>query len=88
MALTGLGNGAGFILALAFIGLRARNHRDAASLSGMVQAVGYLWGAFTPPLLGFIFHFTGSWSLPLALLTAAALVQAAFGAKAGKNIYV
>ena len=88
VSLTGLGNGAGFILALAFIGLRARDHHEAARLSGMVQGTGYIWGAITPPVLGAIFDSTGSWDIPLLFLILAALAQTWFGSRAGRARYI
>jgi CP family cyanate transporter-like MFS transporter len=40
------------ILGLTFIGLRASSAHQAAALSGMAQAVGYLLAACGPPLMG------------------------------------
>ena len=48
IVLMGLGMGAGIILGLAFVGLRARHAQQAASLSGMAQFVGYLLAASGP----------------------------------------
>jgi MFS transporter, CP family, cyanate transporter len=50
--LFGIGTGAGIILGLAFVSLRAVNSLQAATLSGMAQCVGYLLAAVGPTLVG------------------------------------
>ena len=46
--LLGAGSGASFILALSFMGLRARDAMQSASLSSMAQTLGYLLAAMGP----------------------------------------
>ena len=71
IVLMGLGMGAGIILGLAFVGLRARHAQQAASLSGMAQFVGYLLAASGPLLIGALHDALGGWSAALALCAAA-----------------
>lgn len=83
--LTGLGGGACLVLALAFQGQRAANAPQAAALASMAQSVGYLVAAVGPLLLGALHDLTGGWTLPLLLLVALTLAQAAVGAGAGRD---
>lgn len=80
----GAGSGAGLILALMFMSLRAATPRQAASLSGMAQCLGYLLAACGPLLAGQAHEWGQGWSLPLLAGLALALVMAAAGALAGR----
>ena len=80
--------GISFILAFALIGMRARDHRRAASLSTLSQAVAYLIAAAGPPLFGWLHDLTAHWTVPMASLAAVALLQAIAGFGAGRNRYV
>jgi MFS transporter, CP family, cyanate transporter len=73
-----------FSLALTVIALRARDGRDTAALSGMAQGLGYVLAAFGPLVFGALHDRTGGWSAPLALLMGVIVVQAVFGALAGR----
>ena len=59
--LAGLTGGMSIVLALSFFGLRTRHHGEAAAVSGMAQAVGYLCAAVGPPAIGLLHDVTGSW---------------------------
>ncbi|WP_312946758.1 CynX/NimT family MFS transporter [Superficieibacter sp.] len=83
--LFGFGTGATMILGLTFIGLRARSAHQAAALSGMAQAVGYLLAACGPPLMGKIHDASGDWHLPLLACALLSVVMAVFGACAGRD---
>ncbi|POP42305.1 MFS transporter [Superficieibacter electus] len=83
--LFGFGSGATMILGLTFIGLRARSAHQAAALSGMAQAVGYLLAACGPPLMGKIHDASGDWHLPLLACAVLSVVMAIFGACAGRD---
>ncbi|WP_104785477.1 MULTISPECIES: CynX/NimT family MFS transporter [Streptomyces] len=84
--LTGLGGGACLVLALTFQGQRAADASQAAALASMAQSVGYLVAAVGPLLLGALRELTGGWTLPLLLLVALTLIQAAVGAGAGRDL--
>jgi CP family cyanate transporter-like MFS transporter len=84
----GISHGAGISLAFTLVALRAANADVAASLSGMVQFVGYGVGAMAPVVVGAVYGATDSWRLPLCLLLACALGMAAAGAVGGRNAAV
>tara|TARA_R110001606_G_scaffold395664_2_gene568517 strand:- start:136444 stop:137652 length:1209 start_codon:yes stop_codon:yes gene_type:complete len=81
----GFSSGACFILGLSFIGLRTDDSRQAASLSGMSQSVGYLLAAVGPMLAGALHTITGSWSAPLWLCAIAGVLCALCGLGGGRN---
>ncbi len=80
----GAGSGAGLILALMFMGLRAADPRTAAALSGMAQCLGYLLAASGPWLAGKAYAWSQGWDRPLAIGVALCLAMAGFGALAGR----
>ncbi|EPN9381722.1 CynX/NimT family MFS transporter [Cronobacter malonaticus] len=80
----GFGSGATMILGLTFIGLRASSAHQAAALSGMAQSVGYLLAACGPPVIGRLHDLLQSWSLPLMVCAALAVVMAIAGGFAGR----
>jgi CP family cyanate transporter-like MFS transporter len=84
----GLSFGISFILAFAFIGMRAQDHRRAASLSTLSQGVAYLVAAAGPPAFGWLHDLTGHWAIPMMGLSAIALMQAVAGYSAGRNRHV
>jgi len=84
IVLAGAGGGASIVLALSLFGLRTRDHREAAALSGMAQSVGYALAAAGPVLLGALHDATGSWTAPLWVLLAVLAVQAGAGVQAGR----
>lgn len=81
----GFGSGATMILGLTFIGLRASSAHQAAALSGMAQAVGYLLAACGPPVMGKIHEASGDWHIPLIAVALISVVMAVFGALAGRD---
>lgn len=80
--LLGMALGSWIVFCLASFSLRTRNHRHAASLSGMAQSFGYLLAALGPFLLGGLHDATGSWTGPLVVLLCLQVVQlvSAYGA--------
>jgi MFS transporter, CP family, cyanate transporter len=78
-ALLGCGFGIGFPLVLTLVILRAPDVRHAAELSGMTQAVGYTVAAIGPVAIGALHDLSGSWTLPLVVLTLATLPALALG---------
>jgi CP family cyanate transporter-like MFS transporter len=75
----GVGAGATIVLALSLFGLRTRHHRQAASLSGMAQSIGYLLAAAGPVAMGAIHDATGRWAPTLVILGAVCVLQIVFG---------
>lgn len=88
VALCGLGVGATIALALSFIGLRTKNAPEAASLSGMSQAVGYSVAALGPVALGGINDLFGSWTPAVLILILVMLLLTYMGQKAGADRYL
>lgn len=69
-----------FPLSLTLINTRTRTHAGSVALSGFVQGVGYIVGAFGPLVIGALHDATGGWTAPLIALLASVLltVPAAF----------
>lgn len=86
VALIGGGTGATFILALSFVGLRARHSLQAASLSSMAQTLGYLLAALGPPIIGRLYDWQGNWQMALLSCAAIGIVMAGIGGLAGRDI--
>jgi MFS transporter, CP family, cyanate transporter len=79
--LIGIGTGV-FPLTLTLIGLRARTSDGTAALSGFSQSVGYLIGAVGPFMMGALFGATGSWTVPIWVLTVLVVPLAYSGVRA------
>jgi CP family cyanate transporter-like MFS transporter len=84
----GLSHGAGISTAFTMVALRAADAGVAASLSGMVQFVGYGVGATAPVVVGALYGATGSWTLPLSLLLVGIVGMAAAGSVGGRDVPV
>ncbi|TRM10967.1 MFS transporter [Lentibacillus cibarius] len=85
VTLIGVGSGGLFPLALAFLGMRASNARQAAELSGMAQALGYFLAAIGPILIGYLNDITQGWQLPLITLLIVSALMTIAGFGAGRN---
>ncbi|TKD64056.1 CynX/NimT family MFS transporter [Cobetia marina] len=83
--LLGAGSGASFILALSFMGLRARDAMQSASLSSMAQTLGYLLAAMGPPLIGALYDMQGNWQLALMVCAFLSVLMAGVGWLAGRD---
>jgi len=68
-----------FPLCLTLIGTRTRTSAEAASLSGVVQGVGYGIGCLGPVLLGVLHDMTSSWQPSYVLLACTLVVTLAAG---------
>lgn len=88
VSLFGFGIGGGFILALAFIGLRTSSAHQTASLSGMTQSLGYLLSATGPILVGALHDATNDWSVVILICAALCVVLALIGLGAGRAIHI
>ena len=84
-AIGGLAAGQNIVLALALIGLRSSDHREAAKLSGMAQSGGYLIAGIVPMVFGAMHDATGGWAVVLISLLVLQAVQGLFGLLAGRN---
>lgn len=88
IVLIGIGLGAAISHSLTLIGLRAENAKQAASLSGMAQSVGYLLAAAGPILIGSLYDLFQSWTIPLALLLVITAIFTISGIGAGRDQFV
>jgi CP family cyanate transporter-like MFS transporter len=77
-----------FPLALTLIGLRARTDGGTAALSGFAQSVGYLIASVGPFGMGLLFDATGTWTVPLIVLTALSAPQLVFGLMISKPAFI
>ncbi|MEC5422895.1 MFS transporter [Virgibacillus sp. C22-A2] len=77
-----------FALALTFLGLRARNARQAGELSGMAQSLGYILAATGPIFIGYLYDLTHIWTVPLLTMMGVAILVTLFGMSAGRDRYV
>jgi CP family cyanate transporter-like MFS transporter len=88
LTVLGASFGITFILAFALIGMRTADHRQAASLSTMSQAVAYLIAAAGPVAFGWLRDLTTGWTVPMASLLAVAILQSVVGFGAGRQGHV
>ncbi|WP_119327822.1 MFS transporter [Cysteiniphilum halobium] len=75
--------GGSFIISLSLIGLRSITHQHAASLSAMMQALGYLIAALGPVIIGYIYQQTAGWFIPLivcSLISVMGVILSVFAA--------
>lgn len=86
MIVLGCGAGPSLILALSFMGLRARSDRTAAALSLMAQSIGYLIATLGPVTFGWLHDHTGGWTAGMLGAIAVALLQALCGLGAGRTV--
>jgi CP family cyanate transporter-like MFS transporter len=86
--LIGLSLSGSFALALTFLGLRARDARQASELSGMAQSFGYVLAAAGPMFIGYLFDLTDTWTMPLLTMIIVASLVMLFGLGAGRNKFV
>lgn len=84
----GIGLGGTFPLCLALLGLRCKDARQAAELSGMAQSVGYILAAAGPMLIGYLYDFTHAWSAPLITMMIVGCLLILFGIGAGRDKFV
>ncbi len=84
----GISLGGIFPLALSYIGLRSRNAKQAAELSGMAQSTGYILAAIGPLFIGYLFDKTQVWTVPLITLIIISGIVMLFGMLSGRDRYV
>jgi MFS transporter, CP family, cyanate transporter len=83
-ALLGLGL-AVFPMVLALFSLRGGSAAGTAALSTFAQSIGYLGAATAPLAVGILHDTTGSWTVPLLLMVAIAVVQGAVSLYVGSE---
>lgn len=88
IVLIGIALGGIFPLALSYLGLRSRNAKQAAELSGMTQSTGYVLAAIGPLFIGYLFDLTRFWTIPLITLIIISLIVMVFGMVSGRDRYV
>lgn len=86
--LYGFSTGSCFNLCMLLISLRTRTAGRATSLSGMVQSLGYGFGALGPILGGWLFDWTGNWNAAFACVGILIITIFFSGRQAGKNQYI
>ena len=77
--LVGMSVSGTFTLSLLLFVWRTDSALEAAALSGMAQAIGYLIAATGPLGAGWLFEKTGAWHWPLGVLIALMVVKSACG---------
>ena len=77
-----------FPLALTLLGLRARDAKESAALSGMAQSIGYLLAALGPVFIGYLYDAANSWSPPIITIIAIGIVVMILGSLSGRNKYI
>ena len=88
MIILGFAGGASFSFAMMLFTLRTRTPMESAELSGTAQSFGYLLAAIGPVLFGFLHDATASWSMPIILFIATAIILFVVGMHAGKDRFV
>ena len=86
--LYGFATGSCFNLCMLLISLRTRSAARATSLSGMVQSLGYGFGAIGPILGGWLFDLTGNWNAAFACVALLIVTIFFSGRKAGRTLYI
>lgn len=83
--LIGLASGTTFSLSMMFFSLRTKSAKQAAAISGMSQAIGYLLAAIGPVLFGGLYDLTNAWVLPMSMLLTAAFMLLIAGVQSGRD---
>ncbi len=85
--LLGIGGGA-FTWTLTMIGRSARTPDGTTALSGFAQSVGYVIAGVGPLGTGLLHDATGTWTVPVAVLSASALLIGVFGSVVNRGPYL
>lgn len=85
LGLSGFGGGGSFILAISFISLRTSTHRQAISMSALVNGGGYFIAATGPLFFGILHDITSGWHYVLIGLTITGTIQTVLGWLAGRD---
>src|SRR5699024_5030645 len=79
VTLIGIASGGSISLALALLGMRARDAQQAGELSGMAQSIGYVLAALGPLFIGLLFDLTRAWTGPLIAIIVIGVLMTATG---------
>lgn len=88
LALVGISLGSSVSLAYTLIGLRTKNERTTAALSGMVQSTGYYLAAMGPLLFGVAFDIFHNWDFLIYLMLICSFLFIYFGSKSGRAVQI
>jgi CP family cyanate transporter-like MFS transporter len=77
-----------FPACLTLIGLRSRTQAGSVALSGVVQTIGYSFGALGPLMIGILHSATGDWTAALIVLLAISLVCLVVARSLSKPVFV
>jgi len=88
LAVVGISLGSSVSLAYTLIGLRTKNERTTASLSGMVQSTGYYLAAMGPLLFGIAFDIFHNWNFLIYLMLSCSILFIYFGSRSGKAVQI
>ncbi len=85
ITLIGIMLGASISLALALLGLRTSNGKQAAELSGMSQSFGYLLASIGPIMIGLIFDIANTWNTSILVILLITVIMTIFGLGASRD---
>ncbi|MRH43730.1 MFS transporter [Aquibacillus halophilus] len=88
ITLIGFALGGSISLALAMLGMRTANARQAGELSGMAQSFGYLLASIGPIFVGLLFDLSHSWFIPIITILIVSSFMLLFGLGASRDKYV
>lgn len=83
--LIGIAAGGVFAIAMMFFIMRTSTPTEAAVLSGVGQAIGYVLAAAAPVFLGYLHDVTMGWGMPIAFMIGACFIFAYMGFQSGKE---
>ncbi|QKJ19636.1 MFS transporter [Microbacterium hominis] len=77
LSIGAIGHAGGFVVIFSAMVAVARDDREAATMSALVQGGGYTLGALGGPLLGGLYELTGGWATGLVVLLILAIAYCA-----------
>lgn len=83
--LLGIAAGGTFGVALVYFVLRTSTPGEAAVLSGMGQAIGYVLAAMGPVCVGYLYDVSHNWDSSIGILIFFCVLFSIFGYRAGRN---
>ncbi len=74
LVLGGMAQSGGFIVIFSAVAVAARDSREAAGMSAIVQACGYVVATLSGPVIGALRELSGGWQLPMTTLIGATVL--------------